>query len=513
MVGGIGAAPVAPLEAPPAGAPRGETPFGSASPTMIGVARPGIAPLNPGAVREEVPAPRESGGAGREPLKPAVELGATYVFPEQARGSSPSAARHRPVGEIRVMPPTRRSPKPPSKGPPRRAMVVLATGAGLAVLAVFFGLFWHGAPPITALAKLDAQGKEVLEVRCPSCPDGTQITLSGAVATMNGQLAAIPLAAPLTVGDNPLKIQIDRPGKGRDEEVRVNVQIAYRIKPDLTTLQGEHPAIQVVVEAVSGTTVTLDGQPLALANGRATQTFDVTDALTGVADDQGTLSRQIPYVVKTPEGTENGSINVSIGILPLHIDAPGAHAVTDGKSFVLAGRPLKGADVVVAGRSIPVNASGAFAQVMNVSSVGSTQIEVRAKMAGMAPRLVPISVKRVDSLETAAAEFTKQELVAYSSLAGGVAQATGKPIVLGGEVGEVRHQNHQTVMLFDVSPKSGCPGPKGSDACRVRLVQGADNLAKSGDLLTIYGTVGRSVSVGGKEIPEIVVDFTLKGLR
>jgi hypothetical protein len=188
--------------------------------------------------------------------------------------------------------------------------------------------------------------------------------------------------------------------------------------------------------------------------------------------------------------------------------------VTDGKSFVLAGRTLKGAEVLAAGRPIPVNAAGAFAQVMNVSSVGATQIEVRAKMAGLAPRLTQIAVRRVDSLETAAAEFAQQTLVPFASLAADAGAHAGKSVVLGGEVAEVRRQNHQTIMLLDVSAKSGCTAAKGSDACRVRLVQGTDtNAVKSGDLITAYGAISRSFSVAGKEIPEIQVDFTLKGIR
>jgi hypothetical protein len=376
-------------------------------------------------------------------------------------------------------------------------------------------LFWHGAAPLSARAKVDAEGREVLEIRCPGCPDGTIVKVAGGSGTIASHVADVPLASPLRVGENRMSVAVDRP-QGRDETAEVEVDVSYRIRPDLGTLQGDKPTIQIAIEAVDGTTITLDGKPVALAGGRATQTLDVLDACTGLADEATTLARHVPYTVTTRDGeTEKGTIDVSVGVLPLHLDAPGPHAVTEGKSFVLAGRTLKGAEVLAAGRPIPVRADGSFAQVMNVSSIGSTQIEVRAKMVGMAPRLTQIAVRRVDSLETAAADFVKQPLTTWAAVASGIDAQAGKPIVLAGEVVEARTLNHQTIVLLDVGKKSGCTASGASpDACRARLVEGADASWKRGDLVTAYGTVARAFTAPGHAaIPEIQVDFVLKGLR
>src|SRR6185369_6031397 len=151
-----------------------------------------------------------------------------------------------------------------------------------------------------------------------------------------------------------------------------------------------------------------DGHKMALSGGHGVENVDVTDVCTGLASEVKTLSRQLPYVIAPESGPpEQGAVNVSIGIVPLHLDAPIAigalasgaapppHVVIEGQSFVLAGWTMKGAEVVAAGRSITVHPDGTFAQVMNVSSVGATQIEVRARMPGMAPRLSQIKVRRV----------------------------------------------------------------------------------------------------------------------
>jgi hypothetical protein len=60
-----------------------------------------------------------------------------------------------------------------------------------------------------------------------------------------------------------------------------------------------------------------------------------------------------------------------------------------------------------------------------------------------------------------------------------------------------------------VSAASGCPA---GGACTVRLVQAADNQARRGDALRVFGHVARAFTTAGRaDIPEIEVDFTLKG--
>jgi hypothetical protein len=480
---------------------------------MLGVAMPGIAPLRPG----EAPEPPEPPAADPSPTPYASgELGATAAplaraWPTRPEAPAPAHDLPRPRDRARKVAVV---PAPPAN--PRRALYVVGAAGVLAVAAVLFAVLWPSPPPLTARARVDAEGREGVEIACPTCPDGTTIAIGDAKATMAGHVAQVPLAAPLSVGDNRLKVAIDRPGNGRDETVGVNLPLGYRIRPDLETLQGERPAIQIVVEAQPGTSVTLGGKPVALSAGRALETVDVTDAVTGLADEVATLSRQVPYSVTPKEGTpEQGMVNVSVSVVPLHLDAPGPTAVIDGKTFVLAGRSLKGAEVLAAGRPIQVKPDGTFAQVMNVSSVGATQIEVRARLAHMAPRISRIDVRRVESLETAAREFASKSPLGFADIAKSPAAAAGKPVLVGGEVVDVRRQNHQTVMLLDVAASFGCkPQGAGSPACHVRLVQGADNDAKQGTELRAFGRVTRAFSVAGRpDVPEIWVDFTLKGLR
>ena len=492
--------------------------------TLLGVARPGIAPLRPGEAPEpedlqESDAPTQAYLREPEPgeeapygYQAANELGAT-VGPS-AMGRRP-AVLQQPVwqgGKRRMLlDPPRGGAVPRKKvvdASTKRALAVVAAAGALAIVAVLVAVFWPSAPPLSARARADAEGREGVELRCPSCPDGTKVSIGAASATMAASAALVPLPTALSLGENRMKVAVDRPGRGRDETLGIIVNVAYRIRPDLTALQGEHPSIQIVADAAAGTSVSINGHALPLAGGRAVENLDVTEACTGLTGEAKTLSRQIPYAV-TPDGgnVENGVVNISVGIVPLQLEAPGPHVIIEGASFVLAGRTMKGAEVLAAGRPIAVRPDGTFAQVMNVSSIGATQIEVRARLAGLAPRLAQIKVRRVESLEAAAREFMAEGPIGYGALAGNITGQVGKAVALTGEVTDTKKQGYETVMLLDVPQAQGCST---AGAFTVRLVLGAESPVNKGDTLRVYGHVARAVALPGRaDVPEIEVDFAL----
>lgn len=498
--------------------------------TLVGVARPGAAAIVDRALERRPPAPREPDPPN---YAPARELGATIGadalgnlrpppgWDDAARKKQQKRRRGADLGAVVRQRSPMAAPRAGEEPISRRGLAVVVASGALALVAVLVAVFWPSPPPLTARPRADSGGREGVELTCKSCPDGTKITIAGASADMTGGVALVPLKTALSVGDNRFRAAIDRPGNGRDETIGVSVHVAYRIRPDLASLQAEQPAFQIVAEAATGTVVTIDGKKLPLAAGRGVFSIDVTDVCTGLANDVKTLARQIPYVVTPSWGPmEQGVVNVSVGVVPLHLDAPVAilppggersaaipepHVVTDGPSFVLAGWTMKGAEVLAAGRPITVHADGSFAQVMNVSSVGATQIEVRARMPGMAPRLTRIRVRRVESIEKAAREIEADPKIGYRDLAADIAGSIGKAVMLSGEVVETKKQGYQTVMLLDVAAASGCAG----GGCTVRLVQGSENAAKRGDGLRVYGHVARAFSVPGRpDIAEIEVDFT-----
>jgi len=496
------------VEAAPASAAAASAPVRPAG-TLLGVATPGIAPLNPG-VEKPAPAPAPE----TAPQSPSSrELGATLgaMAPSAAAGRAHAhrlAKRMRhPAAGLRGADADAALPVKASKRP----WIVVGAGIALAVGAALFAFLYDSAPPLQTRVTVDQEGNELIEVTCPSCPDGTKISLAGGSAIIEDRVAEVPILSTLSLGDNQLRVDVDRPGDGRDESIGLDVHVAYRIRPDLATLQGDRPSIVVEVAAVEGTEVELDGQKVPLVNGHAIHTIDVSEAVTGPSPSLAKLSREVPFAVRPPEGDEErGSLSVSVSILPLVIDAPGRRVVVADKTFVLAGRTLAGAQILVAGKEIPVKPDGRFAQVMNVSSVGATQIEVRAKMPERAPRLYRIDVNRVDNLASAAADFRKHDRLDFAELNADVHAAVGKRIVLSGDVVEVRRQNHQTIMLLTVPPSGGCTTE--ARDCTVRLVHGVENSVQKGDAITAFGRVAGELVVEGRPtIPEVDVEFTLEG--
>ena len=110
----------------------------------------------------------------------------------------------------------------------------------------------------------------------PDCPDGTVVTLGASNATSRGARRVLPLPAPLSIGDNDLVREDRSPAGGRDEDVKVQVPVAYRVRADLTTLSARPPAITVRIEATAGNDVRVDDKPITLdENGRGAYAIDV----------------------------------------------------------------------------------------------------------------------------------------------------------------------------------------------------------------------------------------------
>ena len=495
---------------PDARAPVAGSPASRGQGTLLGVARPGIAPLSaslPPRVEPQAPPSYNQPPA----YQPFEELGATAQVPrklqqnvakELQKARIPAAEVH-PLGKRRID----RAVKPAAskQRSSRRPLLLLGAAVIVVVGAVALALFWPRAAPIEARVRAADGGSEVLDLTCPSCPDGTTIKSRTSEGVVKAGRVSLPLPAPLPIGDSSMKFSIDRPGNGRDESVTIPARVAYRIRPDLATLEADSPSLQVVIEAMPGASVILDGEPVSLHDGRAVKTIDVRKEITG-ADPDGAaqLSRKITFSVTPPGGDEEkGVVAVAVPILPLTIDAPGRATVTEKPNFYLSGRTTPGAEIVVAGRSLGVARDGTFAQTMNVSSVGSTEIEVRAKMAGRAPRLVRISVERVADLKSAVRAFDKRAPITLAEAIQAPNESKGKAIVLLGEVLEAQQVGGLTNMVLRPT-KPSC-----GDGCVVRMVQGRNDLGYArGSVVRAFGFVNGTVTQDGKSVPDIDVAFS-----
>ena len=516
MLGAAAPSPPVPAE------PSGRIPAGG---TMLGVAIPGIAPTAPGA---GAPVPAEPSGripAGGTMLGVAIP-GIAPTTPGAAPPSVASPAQpqgrirvaHTAIGEVPVLP----LPAPyvddvsmPAK-PVRQAQagvplaVVVAIVAGLVLVGgLLIFLLKPGAPPITGQPRLDPQGNQVLHLVCENCADGTVVQLETAKATFKAKEADLPLTKPLEVGENDLVLKVDRPGTGRDEEVKLPVPLGFYVRADLADIAAKPPVVTVRVAAAPGTVVTVDGKPLPLdPSGKGAYALDVTADTEGATEDVRVLDKKIPYTV-TLKGAaaQSGTVTARIAIVPLRVDEPSAHAVIEGGSFTVAGQTAAGATVTINDKPAPAQPDGAFADTF-AASAGETLVELRAAAPGRAPRTVHLTVKKVASLAAEAKAEDATPRATYEQIAPDIAAKAGQPAVLAGEVIEARVTGHQTIALLNDT--RGCKaGP-----CLARVVAAEDAKLTRGASVRVYGTVTRAVATStGKTVPEIAADFVVPGKR
>jgi hypothetical protein len=486
--------------------------------TMLGVAIPGIAPLSASAPAAE---PRSNRG----PSSTMLGVAMPGIAPVRATEGAP-AYRPPPASAPRPAPVVLPRPAPlvddePAVGPvPRldRRGVPLAFVAG-AVLALVLGFgaavafLWKGQS-LLVTPRLDDKGNDQLHLVCEGCPDDTTAQLGKVKATFQGKQADLTLPTPLQVGDNSLSIWLDRPRLGRDEEVKVVVPIAFRIKADLSSLTGAQPAVIVQVQAVKGTVVRVDDKPVTLdSTGKGTYSLDVSAQTNGWSDDVRLIDQAIPYtIVSSADPThlpseQRGSLAVRAGIASLHLDAPGPSPVIETGTFRIAGRTVKGGTVTVNGQPVSMDPDGSFTRSYDAAAVGDIPVEVRADGPQLASRTAHFTVKRVAHLSDEAKARERSPWVGFDAMAS--AGNVGKAAIVEGDVVEARSASSQVVALVDDT--RGCARAAGV-ACLVRVVYGGDEPLAHGDHVRVYGRVTSAPKpTDARPVPEVAADFVVKG--
>lgn len=455
--------------------------------TIQGVAPPGIAPLRPGVPKSP---PSDSNSTGE--ASPLATLG---VSPDESQ----------------VSPGPRTLNLRAAKKSSRAGLAAIAIAVALVGLGVGAFFFFKGPGSIDARAVLDAEGREWLEVGCKRCTDGTEVWLDAAQGTFKDGIARIHPPQSLRVGDNTLKLSIKAPDSYRQHNVSLNVRIQFRVRTDLTQLNGPVPRLGVIVQAVPKSTVSIDDRPVQLrGDSTASLSFDVTRELTGLDSKVRPLERRIRYAVAPPgASSQAGELVIRLGITPLWIEAPGGAITLEDPKFMLAGQTGEGARVTVDDRLLPVDVEGRFAQAMLVSSIGETTITVRAAAPDQAPRLFPIRIRRVASLAQEAVKVRTRATTSYAVIANDPQSKRGWEIALEGSVLEQTNLGYSTLVLFEAV--SGCRKPP----CLSRVVYRRPTQLSAGERVSVFGRVTGAVEgpQKGALIPEVLADFILSERR
>lgn len=475
------------VAAPPAGQPSAPR-LASAQKTVLGVARPGIAPLNP--------------GQAKAPVMAAAPV------PAPAPAPAPS-----PVSWQNAPPPSARNegPSSPRRPAPRRisltATLAIMGSAMLLVMAVvaYFMLRGHGS--VTARASLDGKGSEQLELSCSECPDGTKTWIDTGPATFQAGKATLHLQTPLKVGENPILLVLERPGRSR-EEIALSLPIEFRVRSSTEELAQDSPKVSVLASALAGTRLEVDGKVVPTEpNGVVRFDYDVAADVTGPEASVTTLERLVPYKAVSANGTsQDGKVQIRIGVTPLIVDAPGASIVLGDKEVVIAGRTAPGARLLVGAQTITLDPEGRFVSKQSLAA-GENSFTVRSTLKDLAPRLVKVSVRRSDNLEREAALARSMAQTSYVEVLRAGDAAIGRSLALEGQLFDVRHDGYTSVLLVDV--KNGCK----KVPCLSKVLYGVETSLEKGRSIKAFGKVLRFVDGPrtGERIPEVRADLVVAG--
>lgn len=378
----------------------------------------------------------------------------------------------------------------------------MVLGAGVVAL-----LLLKKPAPVTAEARLDGEGNDLLHVTCESCPDGTRLTLPGVEpAEVKGHGADLRLKERLKVGENTLALAVDRPEGGRDETVTLVVPVAYRFNPDLNALQDPTPAVRVDVEALAGSVVTVQGKPLALDGaGRGSVKVDVQGELLALGPEQKVFRKEILYTIAVKGGApESGKLAVQAGVVPLTLDSPGSNLLTDQATFLMAGHLPKGAGLTVSGAPVAVNPDGTFRQHLKIPGLGLAEVPLRASAHGMAPRLLSLKVKLVQNLRAEAKALDASGRPGYDEVEGKLDSAAGTAVAWSGKVISSSPPGNQVVAVVNVA--TGCAKKN----CRARVVVPGGGPLAVGDAIGVYGRVVGAAVDRDLKLPDVEADFIVR---
>ena len=451
-----------------------QPPAGATNRTMLGMPMPSLAGVQqqvaaggspPSSPAESVPP--TTGAAGR-PLPQAV-TNRTMLGMAAPVGSLPPAAagtdqQPDPWGGERALgslpPHADNGAISPATGRGGRAYLVVAALALLVFLVGGGGVaawFLWGKEAEVRVAVVQTDAGEGLQITVPRARSGDRVRFGEQEAELDGGQAVFQLSADdLHIGDNELLVAVVR-AKGKVETHALTLALRYRVRTELAALAADPPGIDVVIDALVGTTVELDGQPVVLDDrGHGVRRIPIEPPTAAnapadaAADGDAPFTLSLPYRITLADGgdgtaVENGTVQTRIPFAALQIDRPGARVVTDHASVEIAGAVHPSATVTIDGTVVPVN-EGRFLHRYAADRIQRYQVRILARQPGRVPRLRLVEIQRVGDLAAEAQGFAADPSLTYARIAQNPAIYRGQRVAIVGRVYNVEVSGGQSVL-------------------------------------------------------------------
>lgn len=428
----------------------------------------------------------------------------TQLHPYAGRRMSSSPSSHPPSSASRSYPGSTR-PRSRQRWAPSIAALALATVALLAAGALGFMALRGRGPEVRVLIEARPEGESLL-FQVPGAPKGARLRFGGQEQTLEAGRTRFALGTDsVRVGKNAVLFDVVYPD-GRVDDGRVTIQVDYRVTLDTAPLRAEHSRVDVVVSAILGTKVWLDGEQVMLdEHGRYTR----HDTIDPEANASGQVEHMVRYRVEPPSGEVSiGELREVIPMTTMQIDRPGALITTDQRKVEIAGVVDKDARLTIDGSAVPV-VGGRFVYQYELPAQGEYQPRLIAKASGKAPRVAVLTLRRVNDLVQAANGYNPDPNLSYAKIAPSPATYRGQRVMFEGRVYNVKVENGKSALQMLVRE---CPQ---GERCPLWINYGAATEFTVNSWVRVLGTIDgeqqfRSETDEVKSVPKVEAAFLLR---
>ncbi len=401
-----------------------------------------------------------------------------------------------------------------SRGP---GLLIGATIVGVVViigLILFIYLFFiKGPPPLEPNVFPTADGNGVtVAFTFPEAPPGTTIQVVGQTVPVAGGQARVDIrVSDLKLGTNNLRAIYAEPGSAPVEQ-SFPIVLRHSVANDLSGLMAQDPFVLVNFRVAPEIGLAVAGKPVQLSGDAYSHRVPISQIKPSATPSGDNLIHQVMFQLTDARGqTEQGQHVVAIPLTTLRIDRPANKAVVATDSVTCAGVTEDGAQVTVNNQPVGVTAVG-FNTSVPLVNLGEHRIEVMSRAPGKAPRTQSVAVTRIESLDSAIADWSKDldKRLDYPTIGRDPNAHLGKKIKLSGRVVNINTEKGVTAFLLYIA--DGCP--KGA-RCAVYVVFRGETDAGIQSWVDVYGVAKGTRSVdlpNGKklEVPAVEAQFVLK---
>jgi len=421
-----------------------------------------------------------------------------------ASRSSLPAARTEDASE----PPPSIPPSPPGRINARSRNVLILGSLALLSIIVMVLVRLSGSSnnaEVSARIMTGADG-ETLLFEVPDAREGSSIRFGGQEQPLVAGKATFALASDsLRVGENVVLADVVT-SDGETSSARIVLSVFYRIWVDTSNLRVDKPTVDVMVTAVPGTKVALEGQDVPLDDqGRATKTYPIDIRKPGKG---GVIEHVVHYRMQPPSGEAVvDELHTRIAVAMMQIDRPGPDIVTDRENIEIAGAVGRETQVDIDGTAVPVK-DGRFVYTLALPKAGDYKPRVTAKSTGKIPSASTLNIKRVRDLAQAAREFTFDKDLSYAKVAAAPAQYKGQAIAMEGRVYATVPRAGSSVIQMLARP---CPS---AQRCSVWVVDPQGTEVSVDKFVRVLGIVDGEQQFRSEKneivtVPKIIARFVL----